>query len=142
MKRIIVVALLAFVFVASSAMGYECTKGPSKGAEQFFAQVVEHLVKGESQAVLKVSVKAIQSKAQDFKKMVDYVSSYGPPKTMNLIAYKCYPQDPGYERFYAVLCYSQNKALGLDITLTHTQKGLVLRHLRVDARQGLEKYCQ
>ncbi len=142
MKRFLTTLVVFLVLVASSAMGYECTKGPSKGAEQFFAQVVEHLVKGESQAVLKVSVKAIQSKAQDFKKMVDYVSSYGPPKTMNLIAYKCYPQDPGYERFYAVLCYPQDKALGLDITLTHTQKGLVLRHLRVDARQGLEKYCQ
>jgi len=142
MKRFLSTLVVSLVFVASSAMAYECTKGPSKGAEQFFAQVVEHLVKGESQAVLKVSVGAIQSKAQDFKNMVDYVSSYGPPKTMNLIAYKCYPQDPGYERFYAVLCYPQNKALGLDITITHTQKGLVLRHLKVDVRQGLEKYCQ
>ena len=86
MERFLLTLVVPLVFMASTAMAYECTKGPS--------------------------------------------------------AYKCYPQDPCYERFYAVLCYPQNKALGLDITITHTQKGLVLRHLRVDARQGLEKFCQ
>ena len=145
MKRFSLLQGMVFtllLLLASGAMAYQCSKEPTKEAQQFFARVVEHLVKGEGDAVLKVSVEAIQSKAQDFKKMVDYVAGYGEPKGLNLIGYRCYPQDPGYERFYGVLCYPQNKAVGVDMTLTHTSKGLLLRHLRIDVRKGLEQYCQ
>ncbi|GEM_PF-3213200 len=142
MKKVVVFLTFLMVMGASSVMAYQCAKGPSREAGQLFTSIVENLVKGNTQAILKVSNEKIRAKVQDFKKMVDYVASYGEPKSMSLIGYKCYPQDPGFERFYGVLCYPKKKAMGVDITLTHTEKGLILRHLRLDVREGLEKFCR